>query len=146
MCWMSVKGWISLRVKRLSVLIWYSGDYRGITGEFIPYKELNYRTLEEFLRTLPDVVSLERYDKIKLHRIAVLVGKYIEITRLHSSRILTARLLTLCQQDLDGGCLPEEGVCQGVSAQGGVCPGRVCLPGGQVSATPPVDRHTPVKT
>ena len=98
-------------------------------------------------------MSLERYEKIKLHRIAVLVGKYIEITRLHSSRMRTARLLTLCQQDLEGGggicpvgCLPEEGVCQGVSAQGGVCPGSLCLPGGQVSATPPVDRHTPVKT
>ena len=65
-------------------------------------------------------------------------------TRMHSSRIRTARLLTVSQHALGKGgvyhsmhwagvCLPRGGVCSGgclprvVSAQGGVCPGW-CLP------------------
>ena len=62
-------------------------------------------------------------------------------TRMHSSGMRTARLLTVSQYALaGGGCLPRGvsagggAVCPGVSArglsaQGGVCPGGVCSGG-----------------
>ena len=55
-------------------------------------------------------------------------------TSMHSSRMRTARLLTVSRSVRGGrGCLPG-GRCLGVSAQGGCLP-RGCLPGGRVSAS-----------
>ncbi|XP_062865139.1 tudor domain-containing protein 7A isoform X2 [Trichomycterus rosablanca] len=34
------------------------GDYRALTGEFIPHSQLGYRTLEIYLRSIPSVVQL----------------------------------------------------------------------------------------
>ncbi|KAK7489405.1 hypothetical protein BaRGS_00019349 [Batillaria attramentaria] len=34
----------------------FMGDYRGITGENIPYKNFGYKSLEDFIRSIPDVV------------------------------------------------------------------------------------------
>ena len=75
---------------------------------------------------------------------------------MHSSGMRTARLLTVSQHALGGGCVSQHalGVCipipactgQGVSAQG--VSAQRCLPlvlgGGR--HPPPVDRETPVKT
>ncbi|KAL2098291.1 hypothetical protein ACEWY4_007498 [Coilia grayii] len=33
-------------------------DYRDLTGNFIQYKRMGYRSLEEFLKTMPSVVRL----------------------------------------------------------------------------------------
>lgn len=33
-------------------------EYRGITGKIIPYRELGYRSLKEFMNTLQDVARL----------------------------------------------------------------------------------------
>uniref|UniRef100_H3B4S9 Tudor domain-containing protein 7 n=1 Tax=Latimeria chalumnae TaxID=7897 RepID=H3B4S9_LATCH len=35
------------------------GEYRGLTGEFIPFKQLGYPTLEAFLKSIPSVVKME---------------------------------------------------------------------------------------
>ena len=81
------------------------------------------------------------------------------ITRLHSSRMRTARALTvspsmLCRGGcLVGGCLLRGAVCSlggggllaGVSARGGVCSWGVSALGGVPGQVlPPVDRHMPV--
>ena len=55
---------------------------------------------------------------------------------MHSSRMRTARTVTI-----GGGSGPEGG-----SAPGGSGPGGGLLPGVGGIPTPPVDRHTPVKT
>ncbi|KAF5888686.1 tudor domain-containing protein 7A-like, partial [Clarias magur] len=34
-------------------------DYRALTGDFIPLSQLGYRSLEKFLRSVPDVVQLQ---------------------------------------------------------------------------------------
>ena len=64
------------------------------------------------------------------------------LTRMHSSGMRTARLLTVSEHALG----------RGVSAQG-VCVPRGCLPGDvwqtqpqDQRQTPPVERQTPVKT
>ena len=80
-------------------------------------------------------------------------------TRMHSSGMRTARLLTVSggggvsQHALGGGCVSQHALGGSVSQgglHGGVCPGGVC-PGGlspsmQWGRHPPVDRQTPVKT
>ena len=42
------------------VCITFAGDYLGITGSKLPYRDLGYRSLQEFLAKLPDVVSMKR--------------------------------------------------------------------------------------
>ncbi len=37
-----------------------AGDYRGLTCEILPFKELGYSTLDEFLKSVPDVVVMVR--------------------------------------------------------------------------------------
>ena len=34
------------------------GEYRGITGKIIPYRELGYKSLKDFMNTLQDVARL----------------------------------------------------------------------------------------
>ena len=68
-------------------------------------------------------------------------------TRMHSSGMRTARLLTVSSGK---GCLPGGGVSARGGVPGGVCPGGVC-PGGCLLGwclprALPVDRQTPVKT
>ena len=53
-------------------------------------------------------------------------GKKIVQTRMHSSRMRTARLLTIYQHALLGGGVSAQG---GVPAQGGYLPGGTCLGG-----------------
>ena len=74
-------------------------------------------------------------------------------TRMHSSGMRTARLLTVSQHALgrgwsvypsmqgDKGCLPGGCLPGWMSTQWGVCPKGVCG-----RHPPPVDRQTPVKT
>ena len=59
------------------------------------------------------------------------------VTRMHSSGMRTARLLTVSQGGARGGVCLGGRLPRGVSAWGGICPGG--LPRG-------VDRQTPVKT
>ena len=73
-------------------------------------------------------------------------------TRMHSSGMHTAHLLTVSQHALHRGGVFPGGSAQEVSAQGDVWPGG-CLPlvGGiypsmQWGRHPPVDRQTPAKT
>lgn len=40
------------------VLSRVQADYHALTGDFIPHKQLGYRNLENFLRSIPDVVQL----------------------------------------------------------------------------------------
>ena len=52
-------------------------------------------------------------------------------TRVHFSRMHTARLLTVSRNAGGGGCLPRGCLStEGESTQGGVCPGGGCLPMG----------------
>ena len=71
--------------------------------------------------------------------------KHVSLTRMHSSRMRTDRLLTV-SRSIQGSCLPTGGVClgsvcPGVSAQG-VSTGRGCLASG-VSAPLHADIHIP---
>ena len=75
----------------------------------------------------------------------------LDLTRMHSSRMRTARLLTMSQYALSGGgvpawegCVPAGGVPaqgvylpRGVPAEGGTCPGGV-----PAQVLPPVNRMT----
>ena len=56
-------------------------------------------------------------------------GAYLNMRRMHSSRMRTVRYSGRLGGRGGSGCLPRRGVCLGVSAQGVVCLGVcVCLP------------------
>lgn len=45
------------------------GEYRSLTGDWIPFKQLGYPTLEAYLRSVPAVVRIEasRSGEVRWH-------------------------------------------------------------------------------
>ncbi|XP_013385741.1 tudor domain-containing protein 7A-like [Lingula anatina] len=62
------------------------GEYRGITGDPLPFKRLGYCTAEEFLRTLPDVVSARHNRDGELTYFAVADDSTAHIQRMVSAQ------------------------------------------------------------
>ena len=81
--------------------------------------------------------------RVQKSKALVLKFMFTQQTRMHSSGMRTARLLTVSQHALRRGCLPEGVSAQGVSAWGGCIP--ACNGSVKIEIVPALRRKQPQK-